>query len=63
MRATDNIIDCFQSLRFSKQLMRATDKATLHDANKRECELLVERWTSDECANAIMQFFAKKAKM
>lgn len=52
-----------QSLRFSKQLMRDTERAALHDANRRECELLVERWTSDECAQAVMQFFSKKAKM
>ena len=54
---------CCQSLKFSKQLMRGVEKQTLHEANQRECQLLVERWTSDECAQAVMQFFAKKAKM
>ena len=54
---------CYQSLKFSKQLMRGVEKQTLHEANQRECQLLVERWTSDECAQAVMQFFAKKAKM
>ena len=43
--------------------MRDVHKEALHAANKRECELLTERWTSEDCIQAIMSFFAKKAKM
>jgi hypothetical protein len=28
-------------------------------ANKKECELLAERFASEECAMAVMQYFAK----
>lgn len=47
------------SLQKSKYLSRETDRATLHAVNKRECEVLVERWQSEECFQAIMNFFSK----
>lgn len=56
---------CFfqQSLVFSKQLMRATEKEKLHAVNIEECERLKERWLSDECMNAIISFFQKRVKL
>ncbi|XP_048465109.1 enoyl-CoA delta isomerase 2 [Rhincodon typus] len=53
----------FQSLAFSKQLIRDVEKEKLHAVNAQECERLVERWLSEECMNAIMGFFAKKSKL
>lgn len=49
-----------QSLQFSKTLNRSAEKALLHKVNEAECELLVERWQSQECINAIMSFFSRK---
>ncbi|XP_074843833.1 enoyl-CoA delta isomerase 2 isoform X2 [Carettochelys insculpta] len=51
------------SLALSKQLIRGVEKETLHAVNCRECEVLKERWLSDECMNAIMSFFQKKSKL
>ena len=52
--------DCFQSLRLSKQLLRAAEMDVLHATNERECALLMERWQSDECMDAVMKFFQSK---
>ncbi|XP_068604014.1 enoyl-CoA delta isomerase 2 isoform X2 [Brachionichthys hirsutus] len=52
-----------QSLALSKQLLRSVEKDRLHAVNDAEVELLVERWTSDECFNAVMSFFQAKAKL
>ncbi|XP_022073902.1 enoyl-CoA delta isomerase 2, mitochondrial [Acanthochromis polyacanthus] len=51
------------SLALSKQLIRSMEKDRLHAVNDAEVELLVERWTSDECVNAIMSFFQAKSKL
>lgn len=51
------------SLVFSKQLMRATEKEKLHAVNIEECQRLKERWLSDECMNAIISFFQKRVKL
>ncbi|XP_076014384.1 enoyl-CoA delta isomerase 2 [Genypterus blacodes] len=51
------------SLTLSKQLIWSTEKERLHAVNDAEVELLVERWTSDECINAIMNFFSSKSKL
>lgn len=48
------------SLRLSKCLVREVDKEALHATNARECKLLVERWQSTECIQAIMDFFSRK---
>ncbi|XP_064598799.1 enoyl-CoA delta isomerase 2-like [Liolophura sinensis] len=48
-----------QSLWKSKKLVRDAARDTLHAVNARECEVLVERWQSEECMNAIMKFFQK----
>ncbi|XP_026698040.1 enoyl-CoA delta isomerase 2, mitochondrial isoform X2 [Athene cunicularia] len=51
------------SLAVSKQLLRGMEKEKLHAVNSKECEVLQERWLSDECMNAIVSFFQKKAKL
>uniref|UniRef100_A0A8D2NR94 Enoyl-CoA delta isomerase 2 n=2 Tax=Zosterops TaxID=36298 RepID=A0A8D2NR94_ZOSLA len=51
------------SLAVSKQLLRSMEKEKLHAVNSRECEVLKERWLSDECINAIVSFFQKKSKL
>ncbi|XP_058479879.1 enoyl-CoA delta isomerase 2, mitochondrial [Solea solea] len=51
------------SLALSKQLIRSEEKQRLHAVNDAEVERLMERWTSDECANAIMTFFQARAKL
>lgn len=52
-----------QSLALSKQLIRSIEKEHLYAVNDAEVERLMERWTSDECFNAIMSFFQAKAKL
>ncbi|XP_070708933.1 enoyl-CoA delta isomerase 2 [Pempheris klunzingeri] len=51
------------SLALSKQLIRSVEKERLHAVNDAEVERLTERWTSDECFNAVMSFFQAKAKL
>ncbi|NXC18277.1 ECI2 isomerase, partial [Corythaeola cristata] len=51
------------SLAVSKQLLRSVEKEKLHAVNSKECEVLEERWLSDECVNAIASFFQKKSKL
>ncbi|XP_033104319.1 enoyl-CoA delta isomerase 2, mitochondrial-like isoform X2 [Anneissia japonica] len=51
------------SMRLSKNLIRSTEKDLLHKVNDEECTLLEERWTSDECIQAIMNFFTQKSKL
>ncbi|XP_068788043.1 enoyl-CoA delta isomerase 2 isoform X3 [Struthio camelus] len=51
------------SLAVSKQLLRGVEKEKLHAVNSQECEVLKERWLSDECLNAIVSFFQKKSKL
>ncbi|KAG8442441.1 hypothetical protein GDO86_011285 [Hymenochirus boettgeri] len=51
------------SLALSKQLIRANEKEKLHAVNHQECERLKERWLSEECMNAIISFFQKRAKL
>ncbi|XP_021944602.1 enoyl-CoA delta isomerase 2 [Folsomia candida] len=52
-----------KSLIFSKELVRGRERQLLHEVNRMECERLQERWTSEDCMNAIMKFFSKKSKM
>ena len=49
-----------QSLSKSKQLIRGFDKELLEKVNQAECELLEERWLSEECMKAIMDFMQRK---
>ncbi|XP_051465848.1 enoyl-CoA delta isomerase 2 isoform X2 [Apus apus] len=51
------------SLALSKQLLRSAEKEKLHAVNSKECEVLQERWLSDECVNAIVSFFQRKSKL
>ncbi|XP_038626262.1 enoyl-CoA delta isomerase 2 isoform X1 [Tachyglossus aculeatus] len=51
------------AMRISKQLMRNVDKEKLHAVNIQECQTLEKRWLSDECMNAIMNFFSKSSKL
>ena len=51
----------FQSMKFSKMLIREAEKDLLHRVNKEECRVLVERWQSNECMTAIMNFFQQKS--
>ncbi|XP_071785713.1 enoyl-CoA delta isomerase 2-like [Asterias amurensis] len=52
-----------QSLRISKTLVRSIEREKLHQVNKEECEVLTERWTSDECLEAILNYFSSKSKL
>lgn len=40
--------------------VRAHNKAKLHATNVSECKLLIERWQSTECLNALMHFGQRK---
>ncbi|XP_070575750.1 enoyl-CoA delta isomerase 2-like [Ptychodera flava] len=51
------------SLRLSKELIRGLDRELLHQVNNKEFEVLAETSTSEECLQAIMNFFAKKSKL
>ncbi|KAM9839513.1 enoyl-CoA delta isomerase 2 [Aulostomus maculatus] len=51
------------SLALSKQLIRSMERERLHAVNDAEVDRLIERWTSDECFNAVMSFFQAKAKL
>ncbi|XP_077592432.1 enoyl-CoA delta isomerase 2 isoform X2 [Stigmatopora nigra] len=51
------------SLALSKRLIRSGEKERLHAVNDAEVERLMERWTSEECFNAVMSFFQTKAKL
>ncbi|NXJ75028.1 ECI2 isomerase, partial [Trogon melanurus] len=51
------------SLAVSKQLLRSLEKEKLHEVNRKECEVLKERWLSDECVNAIASFFQRRSKL
>ncbi|XP_076999602.1 enoyl-CoA delta isomerase 2 isoform X2 [Tamandua tetradactyla] len=51
------------AMRISKQIIRNREKEKLHAVNAEECNALQERWLSEECLNAILNFFSKKAKL
>ncbi|KAI5606452.1 enoyl-CoA delta isomerase 2, mitochondrial [Silurus asotus] len=51
------------SLALSKQLIRQVEKDKLHAVNDAEVDRLIERWLSDECMQAVMNFFQGKAKL
>ena len=56
----DIYLQSSQSMSKSKVLNRDAERAALKKVNDAECELLEERWQSQECMNAIMAFFTKK---
>lgn len=49
-----------QSLYNCKALVRGANKDMLHEVNRKECEFLVERWSSPECFAAVKQNFLNK---
>lgn len=49
-----------ETMVYAKSLIRANMNAKLHETNKAECARLMERWTSQECMQAIMAFFQRK---
>ncbi|EDO31824.1 predicted protein [Nematostella vectensis] len=51
-----------KSLSLSKELIRSANKGKLHEVNERECILLEQRWLSEECMTAIMNFMQRKNK-
>ena len=46
----------------TKGLIRDHHRAQLHAANEAECELLTERWSSEECMSAMINFFTSRGK-
>lgn len=52
-----------QSMRYQKDLVRGGDREKLLQVNKMECDRLVERWQSQECMQAIIDFFSRKSKL
>jgi len=50
----------YQSLTTSRKLIRDAEKAKLKEVNTRECDLIMERWCSEEFMQAIMNFFSRK---
>lgn len=50
-----------ESFGLSKVLIRHAQKDILHSVNKEECRLLIDRWQSQECTQAIMNFFQQKS--
>lgn len=51
-----------ESLRITKTLARSHEIEHLRNVSRKECDLLIERWTSKECFEAIMQFMNRKKK-
>ena len=51
------------SVRHGKELMRRWGREKLHRVNREECKVLVERWQSDECMEAVLAFFQRRAKL
>ncbi|XP_039725357.1 enoyl-CoA delta isomerase 2 isoform X1 [Pteropus medius] len=51
------------AMRVSKQIIRNMEKEKLHAVNAEEVSVLQERWLSDECINAVMNFLSKRAKL
>ncbi|KAK7084841.1 Enoyl-CoA delta isomerase 2, mitochondrial [Halocaridina rubra] len=48
-----------KSLVYTKALTRETEKDILHKINESECETISERWTSEDCINAVMNFVSR----
>ena len=50
-------------MRIFKQIIRNKEKEKLHAVNVEESSVLRERWLSDKCMFAIVNFLSKKAKL
>ncbi|XP_060028230.1 enoyl-CoA delta isomerase 2-like [Erinaceus europaeus] len=51
------------AMRISKEIIRKNEKEKLHAVNAEECNVLLSRWQSDECMNAVVNFLSRKAKL
>ncbi|ELW48093.1 enoyl-CoA delta isomerase 2, mitochondrial isoform X2 [Tupaia chinensis] len=51
------------TLRVSKNIIRSREREKLRAVNAEECITLEERWQSEDCMNAIMNFLSRKAKL
>jgi len=47
----------------SKRLVMWQRAKTLEEVQMRESQVLMERWGSQECAQAVMKFMQRKSKM
>lgn len=54
------LLGSIQTMQKSKELLRRVSIATLEKVNAEECEVLEERWLSDECMEAILKFMQRK---
>ncbi|XP_068959657.1 enoyl-CoA delta isomerase 2 isoform X1 [Petaurus breviceps papuanus] len=52
-----------KTMMVSKQLIRSFEKETLHRINVEECAVLRERWVSEDCLNALVNFMNRKSKL
>ena len=55
-----NFQNISKSLLASKKLLVEDDRELLRKLNKKECDVLVGRWTSQEFVRVIMEFWKKK---
>ena len=44
-------------------MIRGFDLAKLNEANKMECQRLEERWKSEDCLNAVVNFMSRRSKL
>ena len=51
-----------EGMEASRNSIRAPNKLALHAVNTSECKLLVDRWQSKECLEALMQFGQRKKR-
>jgi peroxisomal 3,2-trans-enoyl-CoA isomerase len=51
-------------MQFSKGLVRNEEiRMKLHQVNKEECDVIKDRWISDECTQALQKFFTRKSNL
>jgi len=51
------------SVKEGKRLMSQWNKEELHRVNEEECKVLIKRWQSEECLEAVLEFFQRKGKL
>ena len=49
-----------EGMRAARSSIRKQNKSELHAVNSAECKLLVQRWQSKECLEALLQFGQRK---
>lgn len=53
-----------KSMYFSKSLVKNEEmRNKLHQINREECETITDRWTSDECIQALQKFASRKSNL